>query len=86
MLGTRILSNKTRRKDFISLLVQKVHEGQVEKEELAAHVSTLAYVLNEIGMIETVTDMDDLLALRVGRLFPHHWLARPSFCYRILTR
>ncbi|EGX91828.1 Cytochrome P450 [Cordyceps militaris CM01] len=37
----KILSSNSRRKDFISLLVSKVHNGEMDKEELAAHVSTL---------------------------------------------
>ncbi|KAM4067578.1 cytochrome p450 [Hirsutella rhossiliensis] len=38
----RILAMKTTRKDFISLLAQKVRCGEVDKEEMTAHVSTLA--------------------------------------------
>ncbi|KAE8150222.1 cytochrome P450 [Aspergillus avenaceus] len=38
----RCLSSNTRRKDFVSLLVEKVHKCEVEKEEMAAHVSTFA--------------------------------------------
>lgn len=37
----RILANPEPRKDFISVLVQRVREGLVDKEEMTAHVSTL---------------------------------------------
>ncbi|KAI3333250.1 cytochrome P450 [Ustulina deusta] len=36
------LASKSSRKDFLTLLVDKVRNGEVEKEELTAHVSTLA--------------------------------------------
>ncbi|CAG8976723.1 hypothetical protein HYALB_00012521 [Hymenoscyphus albidus] len=36
------LGSKTARKDFLTNLVEKVRNGEVEKEEMSAHVSTLA--------------------------------------------
>jgi hypothetical protein len=33
--------SKESRKDFVSFLVQKVRNGQVDKEEMTAHVSTI---------------------------------------------
>ncbi|KAK2017789.1 cytochrome P450 [Colletotrichum eremochloae] len=37
----KILEHENPRKDFISLLVDRVREGTVDKEEMTAHVSTL---------------------------------------------
>lgn len=39
----RRLASKSSRKDFLTNLVDKVETGEVEKEELTAHVSTLMY-------------------------------------------
>ncbi|USP74920.1 cytochrome P450 [Curvularia clavata] len=36
------LSSRSSRKDFLTHLVQKVRDGEVEQEEMTAHVSTLA--------------------------------------------
>ncbi|CAG8952979.1 hypothetical protein HYFRA_00003168 [Hymenoscyphus fraxineus] len=36
------LGSKTARKDFLTNLVEKVRNGEVDKEEMSAHVSTLA--------------------------------------------
>ena len=36
--------NESGRKDFSTNLVEKVKSGEIEKEEMAAHVSTLVYV------------------------------------------
>ncbi|KAL8692049.1 MAG: hypothetical protein Q9218_002835 [Villophora microphyllina] len=38
---TRRLNSKIRRKDFMSTLVEKVENGELEKEEMTAHASTL---------------------------------------------
>ncbi|KAI1404833.1 cytochrome P450 [Hypoxylon fuscum] len=38
----KCLTSNTSRKDFVSPLVEKVRNGEVEKEEMTAHVSTLA--------------------------------------------
>ncbi|KAI1138331.1 cytochrome P450 [Hypoxylon sp. FL0543] len=36
------LASRSSRRDFVSLLVEKVRKGEVDKEEMTAHVSTLA--------------------------------------------
>ncbi|OGM50080.1 hypothetical protein ABOM_001246 [Aspergillus bombycis] len=38
----KCLESKSTRRDFVTDLAQKVRDGEVEKEEMAAHVSTLA--------------------------------------------
>lgn len=38
----KCLASASSRKDFVTLLAQKVREGEVDKEEMAAHVSTFA--------------------------------------------
>ncbi|KAB8075103.1 cytochrome P450 [Aspergillus leporis] len=38
----KCLESKSTRKDFVTLLAQKVRDGEVHKEEMAAHVSTFA--------------------------------------------
>ncbi|KAL3483005.1 cytochrome P450 [Aspergillus germanicus] len=38
----KCLASKNERKDFVTLLVQSVMKGEIEKEEMAAHVSTFA--------------------------------------------
>lgn len=43
-LNCRRLAINESRNDFVSLLVDKVREGEVSKEEMTAHVSTLTYV------------------------------------------
>lgn len=35
------MANKSARKDFLTNLVSKVENGEVDKEEMTAHVSTL---------------------------------------------
>lgn len=37
----RRLGTRSPRNDFLSALVEKVESGQVDKEEMTAHVSTL---------------------------------------------
>ena len=44
MYGRRLASTEAR-KDFVSLLAQKVRKGEVEKEEMTAHVSTFTYAV-----------------------------------------
>lgn len=39
---SRRLANKTSRKDFLTNIVGKVEAGEVSREELTAHASTLA--------------------------------------------
>ena len=41
---TRRLESTSPRKDFLSTLISKVESGEVDKEEMTAHVSTLVYV------------------------------------------
>ena len=41
----RRLKSKTNRKDFLTNIVDKVESGEVSKEELIAHSSTLMYVV-----------------------------------------
>ncbi|KAI9368157.1 cytochrome P450 [Aspergillus egyptiacus] len=38
----KCLASKSSRNDFVTLLAEKVRKGEVEKEEMAAHVSTFA--------------------------------------------
>lgn len=40
----RRLSSRAGKKDFLTSLVEKVRNGEVDKEEMTAHVSTLAWV------------------------------------------
>ena len=42
--ANRRLANESGRKDFLTNLVEKVKSGEIEKEEMAAHVSTLVLV------------------------------------------
>lgn len=41
--GCRRLASKSSRKDFLTNIIDKVEVGEVGKEELTAHVSTLVY-------------------------------------------
>ncbi|PIG85950.1 hypothetical protein AARAC_004476 [Aspergillus arachidicola] len=50
----RSLSSKTGKRDFLTTLTEKVRTGEVGKEEMTAHVSTLAWV-DRIAGGETVS-------------------------------
>ncbi len=41
LIVCRRLGTDSARKDFLSMLVKKVESGEVDKEEMTAHVSTL---------------------------------------------
>lgn len=41
LFDRRRLGTESTRKDFLTVLVQKVESGEVDKEEMTAHVSTL---------------------------------------------
>ncbi|KAI0401942.1 cytochrome P450 [Xylaria palmicola] len=50
---TRRLEKETTRKDFMSDIARKVHSGDVDKEEMIAHASTLVQVLAGAETIAT---------------------------------
>ena len=66
----RRLHRKSSRKDFLCTLVDKVENGEVEKEEMSAHVSTLVSVDIHQPSSHVVANKV-LLELRVVKLSPH---------------
>ena len=72
----RRLKTSPSRKDFLTELVGKVESGEVEKEEMTAHVSTLVWVL--WPAIEPLTDLY-LESLAARQLRPSLHLWQPSF-------
>ena len=77
----RRLRRKTSRKDFLSILVEKVENGEVEKEEMTAHVSTLVSV--DIHQSSSPLLANKILTgLRVVRL-SLHFLGRSHITWSI---
>lgn len=58
LMVRRRLASKVSRKDFLTTLVGELEKGSIEKEELTAHVSTLACVIcHSINSFQRPTDL-----------------------------
>ncbi|KAJ6002358.1 cytochrome P450 [Penicillium sp. IBT 35674x] len=71
----KCLASTSSRKDFVTLLANKVREGEVDKEEMAAHVSTFAI---------QCADYLELVLPEVKRS-QHFWRRQPAFYFNTLT-